>query len=319
MEFSDVVERYLADKPQEFVERAEALVDGFPEKEWSIGRGVDSRRNSLVAEKHAANADIADWHRSAEQYNVFDDAAAAIPSSVTNGPTTLALRRAERRKDRALEALAKLERQSKVPAGRTTWSTKAPEVNALLTKLARDNAALDLFALKGKPSRKGMAEAAKVADAGHARLKAVTEAHVDKATAEAMVRGLVREESPLHLALADFHMAETLRIPLVGAKWGPGREQPLPEDTAAMFNFVAGERILDDLLDQVERRYAGFAERGVLTLTPAERKREMTIAREAIHRAELEEAGHLFGLAEADGTLIRPPARIGARALLGIL
>lgn len=141
---------------------------------------------------------------------------------------------------------------------------------------------------------------------------------MDRATAEAMLRGALRAESPLHPSIQNYHIASELRLPLIDLIWGPGRDKPAPEDVAAMFLSFLGERIEDDLMAQLELRYSEYERRGVLTLSAAERRRELAIAQAAIDAAEVEEAAHLLGVIESEGVLIRPPARMSARALLGI-
>ncbi len=319
MDSSPTIERYFANK-EWCSTRADLVVDEFPEKEWSGRRAIDIRRSALIKQKQDADSAIAEWHRTAEASNVIiNDEGHNVPGSMRSGPALTELRRAERVREKAVAALGKLEREAKLPRGRTGWMVKGPEVAALIRELARRNAPAEPYILKGKPSRKGMNDAAKVAEAGHARRKQIVEAYPDRATAEAMVRGLLRsEDSPLRLSLNPYHMARQLNLPLVSMKWGPGRSEPLPEDVAAMFQFLAAERIEDDLMEQLDRRYTAFKADGVLTLTEPERRRELAIVDEAIHAAELEEAAHLIGLIESEGTLILPPARMGAKALLGI-
>ncbi len=319
MDFSPNAERWLLENNRE--DRAEFIVEKLPNMQWAHGRAIETQRTGLQKEKHDNAAKEADWHRKESQSNVvIDDRQNAVPASLMSGPSLRELERIQRRTSKILDALQKLERDAKIPVGRTGWMVKGEEVKALIFKLAAKGDPAKLYALKGKPSRKGMNDAGKVADAGHARRKQLVEAYPDRATAEAMVRGLLRfEESPLRLSLNPYHMSRQLNLPLVSMKWGPGRSEPLPEDVAAMFHFLATERIEDDLMEQLDRRYTGFKADGVLTLTEPERRRELAIVDEAIHAAELEEAAHLIGLIETEGTLILPPARMGAKALLGLL
>ncbi len=320
MDSSPTIEGWFANKPW-CSDRADLIVDEFPEKEWGGRRAIDIHRSALIKQKQDADAAIADWYRTAEASNVIiNDEGHNVPGSMRNGPALSELRRAERAREKAVKALAKLEREATLPRGRTGWMVKGPEVMAYIHDLARRNAPAEPHALKGKPSRKGMNDAAKVAEAGHARRKQIVEAYPDRDAAEAMVRGaLRRDDSPLRVSLNSYLMARQLNLPLVSLKWGPGRSEPLPEDVAAMFLFLAAERIEDDLMEQLDRRYTAFKADGVLTLTEPERRRELAIVDEAIHAAELEEAAHLIGLIESEGVLLLPPTRMSAKALLGIV
>lgn len=308
------------------------LIEGLAERQWSQAQANRLQNDALVAEVHRTAGLTSDYVRAAQGAAVVNDLAAdgrPVEFAESQGGSLLGgerrpyvlesdFQKRQRAEVKARKALAAHQAKAKPAAGRQGWSDVLSSGREVVVDLAQKGLDAVPYVLKGRPSRKAMTEAAKVAEAAHARRKAVLEAYPDRATAEAMVRGLVRAESPLHLSLMNYAMAKDLRLPLVDAKWGPGRKEPDGEDVAQMFTFLAAERIEDDLMEQLEVKYADFAERGVLALSSAERRRELAIAEQAIHAAELEEASHMLGLIESEGTLILPPARMSARALLGI-
>lgn len=331
MEFSNPkIDRYVFDRP--WLDDRITLIEQISERQWADNQAHQNQNAALVESVHRAAGNVADYVRKAQGIAVLNDLgpngepleyAEAEGGSLLGGerrPYVLESEfvKLQRIEAKARAALADFQRKSKPAAGTKGWGNVVEEVKALVGDLAMNSVDIQPYTLKGKPSRKGMTEAAKIADAGHVRHKLVMEAVPDRTTAEAMVRGLVRAESPLHLSICNYGLAHDLRLPLVDVKWGPGRNEPLPEDTAAMFTFLAAERIEDDLLEQLDRRYGDFAERGVLMLTAPERRRELAIAQAAIDSAEVEEAAHLIGVIESDGAVIRPPARMSAKALLGI-
>ncbi len=101
-----------------------------------------------------------------------------------------------------------------------------------------------------------------------------------------MVRGLVQADNPFRLVLTTFAQARAMRLPLVDARWGKGTREPSPEDVAKAIQWLNAERVEADLLDQLQSRYRSFAERGVLTMTEPERRRELIRLDEVVLAAE---------------------------------
>ncbi|MBN9307225.1 MAG: hypothetical protein BGO82_07820 [Devosia sp. 67-54] len=323
------IDAYLFDHG--FIDDRLDIIETLAERGGADAQTRLMQNDALVAAKQRAEAAEAAFVQRAltSGLPVVNDLAAAGPETEAEGGSLLGgerrpyvlesdYKKLQRATAKARKTLTDFQQKAQPAPGTKSWADVAGEATTLVSKLAMENVDIEPFQFAGKPSRKSMADAAKVAEAAHARRKAVTEAVVDRATAEAMLRGAIRAETPLHVSIQNCHVAGALRLPLVDLKWGPGRSEPAPEDVAAMFLSLLGERIEDDLFEQLDRRYTDCEQRGVLTLSAAERRRELGIAQAAIDAAEAEEAAHLIGIIEQDDVLIRPPARMSAKALLGI-
>ncbi len=95
------------------------------------------------------------------------------PPQISKAP----LHRAERRRDKAVATLAKLERDARIPDGVVGWNVKLDECKTLLADLAARRVEVRPYELLTTPSRDGKAAAAHVAMAGHAQRKQVRDAY----------------------------------------------------------------------------------------------------------------------------------------------
>lgn len=299
------VEDFIAEVP--VLSKRVNLVDDLADKQWADGDARAFRRRDLIAEKHEAEASIARWSRERE----------GVPPNPKEN--TAPLERAKRRRDKALAAMARLDEEAGPAPGFTTWNDVRTKLVAPLGDIAKRAAAqIVQHEPAAKVTRKALADATKASEALHAERKVVEESVIDRESAEGMLRGRLRTEFPLHAPVTNFKLAHDARLPLLDLKWGPGRAEPAPEDVQAMLLWLANDRIEDELIAQLERRYADLAAKGVRVMTEAERRRELARLNAAIAEAELEEVALMFGLMESEGIVLPPPSRISARAWLGI-
>jgi len=326
-------EKWVAEKAPWVAERLDAL-EKMDDARWSIALANHARTTELVADKHAAEADIAAFDREARVYGYFDVAAseaslAAITpdigrSGLPNSGNVVALdlrvrNAAEKRLAKARAALDKHHLATRMPAGRVAWGNKLDESSKYIGRLATANADVEPFDFTGRPSRKRLADAARAAEAADAERTKVLHSHETLEEARSKGRAAIRATPPMKVSKTDREVARLARVPTLSLMWRDGNSAPSEIDLADMLGWLAGARIEDEVFAQLERQYADFERRGILTMTEADRRRELTRLNRVVHEAELEEAANMLAIIESDRVMIYPPARMSARALLGIL
>jgi hypothetical protein len=313
------------------LDRLEEIVD----KQWVIGRLAHERNRELIAAKHAAEADIALFDREAAVFGAVDAAApkeelvgltplegrSTLPNSGNPvGLDTARRRDAEKRLAKAKAALETHQQESRVPVGSMPWAEAESAARKLAAELARADADVVPFEFTGRASRKRLLEATKAANAADAERSKVIHSYPLNEEAKAEARTAIRSAFPAKVALAG-HDTEgrAMSPPTVSLLWRDGNSAPTPNDLADMLGWLAGQRIEDEVFAQIDARYAAFAKGGILSMTRGDRHRELSRLNRLIHEAELEEAANTLAIMEADGVMLYPPARMSAKAILGIL